>query len=378
VLIAIEASAAMTGHRTGVGQYTAHLMGELERIGGDDVEFVYFSNRRDATGLDQVVPGAEQAHYPRNGIRSRLVWLQVGIPRSIRQIEPDVCHFPNQLLPVVGRRSVPTVVTIHDAAVFRHPRTVRTRTLAVHRALLAAARYGRTLIVTPTRSVRDEIVDLLSLPPDRVFAVPEGVAPAFTPSREAEDDVIVRSYGLHEPYVLSVGTLEPRKNHARLIQAFTQMVAEDRSPHHLVLVGDRGWKDDGLLTELRQHPLADRIHLPGYVPREHLPALYRSAAVFAFPSLYEGFGLPVAEALACGTPVLISTDPALCEVAANAAVRANPLSVDEIAAGLHALLHNTPLRARLSTAGVERARRLTWTRCAAGTLAVYREALSLA
>jgi alpha-1,3-rhamnosyl/mannosyltransferase len=175
---------------------------------------------------------------------------------------------------------------------------------------------------------------------------------------------------------LSVGTLEPRKNQARLIDAFSRLVQQERLPHHLAIVGAHGWKEGAIRSHARRSGVVDRIHFLGYVPAADLPGLYRAAAAFAFPSFYEGFGLPVLEALACGVPTLVSTDPALLEVAgAGTVVTADPHSTEDIAAGLWDLLTNEPLVAQLRKRGLIRAAEFSWDRSAAEACQIYRELL---
>jgi alpha-1,3-rhamnosyl/mannosyltransferase len=246
------------------------------------------------------------------------------------------------------------------------------------------------LLMAVSESARQDILHYLKVPPDRVRVVYEGIGAQF---RRAEAVPLVMANGdcngavslpdvaevrarhaLTFPYILTVGTLEPRKNHRRLIQAFTHLVQQERLPHHLVIAGTRGWKDRPLWIEARQSAMGDRIHFLGYVPAANLPGLYQGASAFAFPSLYEGFGLPVLEALACGVPTLISTDAALTEVAGHGTtVAAEAMSVEDIAAGLYRLLTDAALTVRLRERGFARARDFSWDRCAAETYRLYQE-----
>jgi alpha-1,3-rhamnosyl/mannosyltransferase len=262
-------------------------------------------------------------------------------------------------------------------SVFRCPEHHPLKTVAVHRAIIPAVARRASVVVTVSESARRDIHSYLDLPRERVRVIHEGINPRFQVEHDEEAMARIRGlYGISYPYVLSVGTVEPRKNHSGLIGAFAQLIMQERMPHHLVIVGPRGWKESGLLQVMRTCGVAERIHFLGYVPEAHLPSLYQGADAFAFPSWYEGFGLPVLEALASGVPTLISHDPALCEVAgAGTTLIADPASVDDMAAGIHRLLTDAPLRQRLTALGRRRASQFSWERCATETFAVYRDAM---
>jgi glycosyltransferase involved in cell wall biosynthesis len=382
MLVGIEASAALGTRRTGVGNYVAHVIAGLQRLSEaqDELRFVYFSNRCGEEPSDHDAPLPSARLYTQDRLPSRMLWLQFGLPRSVARTRPDIVHFPNHLGPVVRDLDTPFVVTIHDMSVYRFPHFHHWKTVSMHRLIIPALARRTCLILTVSESARHDIVHYLRVPPEKVRVVYEGVAPRFQPTAPADGPPateVAERYGLSFPYVLTVGTLEPRKNHARLIDAFTSLVRQERIPHHLVIVGEQGWKTEHLRVQVEERGDADRIHFLGYVPTRDLPYLYRAASAFAFPSLYEGFGLPVLEALACGTPTLISNDPALTEVAGQGTVVvADPRSVQDIATGLYNLLSDEALSARLGQSGLERARGFSWDRCAAQTLDLYREALS--
>ncbi|HWE61034.1 MAG TPA: glycosyltransferase family 1 protein [Chloroflexota bacterium] len=381
MLIGIEVSSAVAQRRSGVGNYTMNLVAELRRLHAANAEasFLYFANRGERLDLSSTdAPGLARI-YPRDRLPSRMVWMQAGLPRSIARTRPDICHFPNHLAPLFRMDIAPYILTLHDMSVYRCPEHHALKTVLTHRTIMAhAARHARA-IVTVSESARQDILHYLKVPPERVRVVYEGAGSRFqalAAPGDADDQVVRQRYGLPEHYILTVSTLEPRKNHARLIQAFTQLVQQEGLPHHLVVVGARGWKERALFETAARHNLSGRIHFLGYVPSADLPGLYRAASLFAFPSLYEGFGLPVLEAMACGVPCIISTDPALREVAgAEAAVVVDPHSVADIAAGLHRVLANPRLARQLQAKGIARASTFGWQTCAAETYALYREVL---
>jgi glycosyltransferase involved in cell wall biosynthesis len=268
-------------------------------------------------------------------------WYPFLIPRG----GLDVLHCPTYRGPLRSR--VPVVVTVHDLAVFRHPETFNrwTRTyspLVVPRVLAVAAR-----VIAVSEFTRRELVDILGVPVEKIRVVPNGVERAFEPEGAAAEG----------DYVLAVGTLEPRKNLPRLVEAARRADVELR------VVGARGWGD--VQVE------GNGVRWLGEVSDEELARLYRGALCLAYPSLYEGFGIPVLEAMACGTPVVTSAGGATEEVAAGAAVLVDPLDPQSIAAGIE---QASGRREELRREGLERAKRFTWADAARATAEVYREA----
>lgn len=271
----------------------------------------------------------------------------------------------------------PYVVTMHDLVAFRLPESMpfldrhRLRLLSGN-TLLRAAR-----IFTVTHAMQREISDYFQIDPARIDVTPNALDPMFQPVDDFAVHAALRTkYRLPERYVLYVGLLQPRKNLARLARAFAQLVREG-FPHTLVITGKKAWLYEEMLREIDVLGLANRIHFTDYVDREDLPALYAAADAFAFVSLYEGFGIPVIEALACGTPVVASTDPALVEVAGGAALHANPLDVDDIAMQLRRALTDNTWRAEVRTRGLAQAQQYTVEALGHAVLAGYDRALDL-
>jgi len=275
--------------------------------------------------------------------------------------EVDVFHSTAYALP--RRRRCPVVCTVHDLALLRYPHlgTAQMRSL-VERTV---AQLGEVdMVIAVSRATRDDLIELGNVDPARVRVVYNGVSPHFQPTSRGAPAI---------PYVLHVGTIEPRKNLANLIRGFAIAVAREHLPHHLVLAGAEGWGKEDLPALAAQLGIADRIERRGWVDPTQLPELYGGAAAFAYPSLYEGFGLPVLEAMACGTPVLTSEHGALAEVAGSAAQLCNPNDPESIARGLTEILTDRDRAATLTARGHDRASQFSWTRCATETLRVYRD-----
>jgi glycosyltransferase involved in cell wall biosynthesis len=264
-------------------------------------------------------------------------------------------------------------VTIHDLAFLRWPDQVPTRRYRYLSRELTASAKRASRILAVSEATKWDIVERFEIDPAKIVCTPLGVDARFRPvTADALNEFRVAK-GIKRPYILSVATLEPRKNLLRLLDAFA-MVA-DLVPHDLVLVGPEGWLMKTIHERLQRSALADRVRVTGFVPDEELPAWYSGADLFAYPSLYEGFGLPPLEAMACGVPVLTSNCSSLPEVVGDAALTVEPTQTEAIADGMSHLLTDESLAADLRLRGPHRAAGFTWERTAALTVAAYREAV---
>lgn len=355
----------LKGRMSGVGYYTARLMESLANGAGEGVleRLVVLSNRR-----VNVPENVRVEVYGRRRLGVRSLWMQLVLPRILSELKPDLVHFTNYLAPVMAR--VPYVVSFHDMTLSLFPgyHTLKKRLLTSSLIPLVARRAR--LILTPSASTRRDVVRLLGIAPQRVRVIPYAAAPLFRPAREGAELLGAR-YGLRPPYFLYVGTLEPRKNLVRALRAFAP-VAATRPDQRFVFVGERGWKYQEVLREARRPELAGRVLFLGYVPEEHLPLLYTHASALVYPSLYEGFGLPVVEAMACGTPVLTSRSSSLAEIAEGSALLVDPEDETALAEGLRALSGDPELRRALAHRGLERAAAYSWERTGRETVAAYR------
>lgn len=273
-----------------------------------------------------------------------LLWYPLLLPRKARDL--DVLHCPTFRAP--PRCRVPLVVTVHDLAVLRHPLTFNRWTRGYSRALVPRAVRAASLLIAVSEFTRAELIELLAIPEERVKVVPNGVEADFRPDGPAAEG----------EYVLAVGTLEPRKNLVRLAEAAHRLGLELR------VAGAHGW--GGVR-------LPQGVRTLGFVPDARLAELYRGAICLAYPSLYEGFGIPILEAMACGAPVVTSRGGATEETAGGAAVLVDPLDPSAIAAGIEGTVAR---RGELRAAGLARAAPFTWARAAAETGEVYREAVT--
>jgi glycosyltransferase involved in cell wall biosynthesis len=367
MIVGIDAT-TLKGRLSGVGYYTARLIDSLANGAGEGVldDIVVLSNQ--AVPL----PPLRRLRVHEGGrFRVRSIWMQFMLPAILRELRPDIVHFTNYLAPATCE--TPYVLSIHDMSLQLFPECHTWRKRLLSARLLPLAARGARLILTPSESTRRDVVRLLGTDPARVRVIPYAASPRF--AAVAPDYAsLERRFGVRPPYFLYVGTLEPRKNLERTLRAFAR-VARALPEHSFVLVGQRGWKYAATLREAARPELQGRVVLAGYVPEQDLPELMSGAVAFVYPSLYEGFGLPVVEAMACGTPVLTSRSSSLAEIADGAALLVEPKDESALADALVALATDPALRAGLVERGARRSADYSWDRTGRETVAAYQEVL---
>jgi glycosyltransferase involved in cell wall biosynthesis len=351
-----------TAQRAGIGYYTEHLVDALlaTRAPGDEV--VLIGNRK--LGLD--ITEKWGARLRIGGAPVRYLWMQADASRLLREVGADFAVFPNYLAPLVS--PCPYLNIVHDLALVRTPEFFNLRKRLLVQALLPIVAQAAAGVGTVSEASRRDVVAMLSVPEHRIVMLPGAPHPTCRPSSDLDVARVRRRYHLGRPYVLSVGTLEPRKNLPMLLEAFDRLLARagTRSAElDLVTVGGRGWRDQHLRAELERRLPSGRVHAIGYVPEEDLVALYGGAEVLAYPSHFEGFGLPALEAMACGTPVVASDILALREVTAGAAVLVPPGDESALADRIAALVEDPALRAAARQRGLARASFFRWENSAA-------------
>jgi glycosyltransferase involved in cell wall biosynthesis len=301
----------------------------------------------------------------------------VAIAVAARRRRLDLVHDPSGIAPFPFSRPIAPfrrVVTIHDAIGFRDPGGYPWLNRLLQRRYLPAMLPNVDAVITVSRHARADLEHFLPRLPLPAYVVPPALSGQFRPVREEERRPALARLGLQRPYILSVGAMQERKNLRRLVRAFARLHAR-RPEYQLVLAGPTLWRYTSLWDEIAQAGVTPHVVIPGYVADADLAALYSGAALFAFPSRYEGFGMPVLEAMACATPVVCSNTTSLPEAAGDAALLVDPLDVEALAAAMQRVLDDQPLADRLRRAGTARARLFSWDRAAAQTAAVYRRLL---
>ena len=305
-------------------------------------------------------------------LRARRGWLRAALPWRLWRDRVTLVHLPSTILPPL--LPCPAVVTVHDLAWARYPETydpadLRMQTRVVPRSLRRAAH-----IITVSHSTARDLTETLDVPAERITAIPLGVSPTFSPHGPAlSPDAFPGAERLAGGYLLHLATggPHPRKNVAGLLEAYARLRADQPAPP-LVVAGDvASERGRALMDTAADLGLADHVIFPGQVSEAVLPALYRSAALLVYPSLYEGFGLPILEAMASGLPVITSNRSSMPEVAGDAAILVDPESVEDLTAALRQALTDDALRRDLAQRGLDRSRKFTWERTARETVAVY-------
>lgn len=371
MLIAIDCRTALA-RKTGDRTYTLNLLRGLAKLhqAGEVPHDWRFQLLLDAPDTESVLP--ESPIFETQVLRapnSRL-WTLWALPIHARRARLDLVHV-QYLAPWV--LNCPFVCTIHDVVWRVLPQTFPTKDRIVMRALMPSAARRAARILTGTHSSQNDIARFLRVPKSKIGVTPYAVDEAFyAPVAPERIEAVRAKYRLgNAPYILSVGVQQPRKNVPRLIAAFLQLKAAHPDwPHQLVVTGKRGWGKTSSPTT--HHP---SLNFTGYVADDELPALYSGAQVFAYPSLYEGFGLPIIEAQACGCPVLTSNRSSMAEVAGDAAQLVDPRSVESIARGLETLMQDGARREELKQLGLKRAHEFSIEMQARATLEEYRLAL---
>lgn len=320
-------------------------------------------------------PAGLHVHRSRWNTRSpwrRIAWEQTRLAVLSRDL--DLLHGLAFAAPLASR--CPTVVTVHDLSFLRFPEAFRraNRTYLAWITRLSTRRAARVIAVS--ESTRRDVIDLCGVPEARVVTVPNGVDEQYCPAEPAAVAEFRRRKGLPERFLLYLGTLEPRKNLEALIAAYARLPERAGAGRpKLVIAGGKGWFFETIFARVAELGLADDVLFPGYVPAAELPWWYRAAELFVYPSRFEGFGLPVLEAMACGTPVVTTTASSLPEVAGDAALLVDPDDTAGLTAALSRVLTDAALRADLGEAGLRQAARFSWARTAAQTAQVYRAIL---
>jgi glycosyltransferase involved in cell wall biosynthesis len=353
--------------KAGIGQYISRLVQALAEADRQD-EFVIYQSRRDSSRL------VDAPNFTR---RSLLTPSHHRFERQALSVELfadglDMLHSPDFIQPAYIR--FPSVITVHDLAFLLYPRFLTKQSARYYGQVDLASRQAKQ-IVAVSQSTKRDIIRLLGVPADRVTVIYEAANPIFRPlDRHQASRYVAERYGIEDKFILFVSTIEPRKNLPTLLQAFRRL----RDLHHttvkLVVAGHKGWLVDSTTKAVSDLGIDGDVRFLGPVPNEELLYLYNSATVFAFPSYYEGFGLPPLEAMACGTPVVVSNTSSLPEVVGDAGQLVDPNDPEAWSVSLWRVLSEPELRAEMCEKGLARVNAFSWQRAAREHLQVYQAA----
>jgi glycosyltransferase involved in cell wall biosynthesis len=356
---------ALSPQPGGIGRYTWELAKGL--AGRDDLDQLSFFGR--GRLIDEPRHLIEGREFPRR----RKLLRRIDAWRMKRTLRSSVVHGPNYFLPAAVESGV---ITVHDLSVFKFPETHPSARLRAFEQLFKSSLDRSAHIITDTETIRQELVATFSVRPETVTAIPLGVDPRFKPTDGSPSEALT-SWGLSlGGYGLCVSTLEPRKKIRELLLAWERLPAEIRNRFPLALAGGSGWENDDLHAEIERAVGDGWLRPLGFVDDERLPELYAGAALFIYPSVYEGFGLPPIEAMASGVPVIVANRSCLPEVCGEAARYVDPDDLGAFASTIEASLRDAAWRTEAIAQGVERAGQFTWDRCVERTIGVYRKVIN--
>lgn len=380
--IGFDVTAALT-QGGGIGRYTRELIHALVDE-GQAYQFRLFSALPpESLPVPDSLPDAPHVHYRPAPINERWLyrlWYRAHLPVPVQTFTGpvDLFHSPDFVLPPV-RGHIPTILTVHDLSFVHYPETFPPRLVSYLNSVVPDSISRASHILADSLSTKRDLTTVWEVPDIKVTVLYSGVNERFQPVRDERVlSALRQKYSLGDsPFILTVGTIQPRKNYEMLVRAFGRL--DNRLPHRLVIAGGQGWLFDELLAEIERLGLDERVRLTGFVDDVDLPALYSAADLFAFPSLYEGFGLPLLEAMACGTPVIASNASSLPEVAHQgnqpAAVLLSPTSEQDWTAVMMTLLQDHGARQALVEAGFRQVTRFRWRNSARQLIDLYEELL---
>ena len=373
----ILATDAVTPPLTGIGRYTWELGTRLPALVAPDTLRFISRGRWVDTLATQLTPAPARAAIRRSVLRSRLaamayalIWPVV-MRQRLRRVPNSLYHGTNFYIPPGADRAV---ATFHDLSIYRYPEFHPASRVEFMQRAIPASLKRADFLITVSEFTRREVLDYFGWPQDRIRAIPLGVTAHYHPHSAQQTQATLAPLGLqHGQYALCTATIEPRKNIERLLQAYALQPIADRRRYPLVLAGGRGWNDAQLIQRIAAAQAEGWLHHLGYVDQSLLPQLIAGARCFIFPSLYEGFGLPVLEAMASGVPVVTADCASLPEVAQGAALLVNPLELESIAAGITRALQDDDWCHHAVAAGLRVAAEYSWDKTAQQTVEVYRQ-----
>jgi glycosyltransferase involved in cell wall biosynthesis len=377
VRIALNAqllSSAASYRAAGINRVLHQLLAELPSVPGDEQYLVYAphseANRR---LLRAPRVNARLTRLPVDRPPVRIAWEQTVLPVELLREGADLLHALGFVSPIAWRGR--TVVTVYDLSFLRFPETFNRSNRMYLGNFTPPSLRRADRVITISEETRRDVIELCGVAPERVTPILLAADERFRAAAPDAVRAFRRRQGLPDRFVLYQGTLQPRKNVETLVRAYARLRGQGSDDHILVLAGPRGWQYEPIFELIRQLGLEPYVTFPGFVPDDELALWYSSAAVFAFPSRYEGFGLPLLEAMACGAPVVSSSASSLPEVVGDAGVLVDPSDVEGLCSALCQLLEDEPRRQALAAAGRVRAQTFSWRRTASETVQVYREVL---
>ncbi len=354
--------------RAGISKYTKNLIESLAEVDRQN-EYTLFCNTKSRCDWSKYGNIQEKViRLPNLGRFTEKFWEEILLPRELKNI--DIFHSPRFMLP--RRKPCKFIDTIHDLTFKKFPRLFTKDTFTYVNNWVELAVKSADKIIAVSDNTKKDLIDLFNAPEEKIEVIYEGVEEIYRPLKlESSLRGIKDKYNLPEKFILFVGTIEPRKNLKKLIEAFGEFKKSGPAEHKLVIAGGRGWQYEDIFKAVGKLGLSKEIIFPDYIPERDLPLIYNAADLFVYPSLYEGFGLPVLEAMACGVAVITSNVSSLPEVAGDAAVLVDPDDTRAIAEAMENVLQDNDLKRKMIENGLKRAAMFSWQEMAKKTLEVY-------
>ncbi|MDO8311854.1 MAG: glycosyltransferase family 1 protein [Sideroxyarcus sp.] len=361
------------GEQAGIGHYTSYVVHSLLAYDQKNTYVLFFDHRAPDLSAFQRFSNVQIRHLPLSKYKKFLpiAYAHAVVPQVISRADLDVFHAPANILPLGYNK--PSVITIHDLAIYREPSWFPRQALSTGVLVPRSLRQANRIIAVSQFTAQD-ITSLFHISPQKIQVIHEGVEQFTVPVKAAQH--AKKHFAIRKPYFFFVGTLEPRKNLPHAIRAYAAFVRDgEKLAQHteFLIAGAKGFHAEEIATTIRKEGMEDKVRVLGYVSHEEKLALIKGAAAFIFPSLYEGFGLPILEAMQLGTPVIASDTSSITEIVGRAGILVDPKNVEELAQAMGSLLMNTKLRRELISSGKRKATQFTWEQTARETLKVYEQ-----
>jgi glycosyltransferase involved in cell wall biosynthesis len=354
-------------NNSGVQYYTKHLYNAIKKLNPVNLEVQLYKQNTNPRFPSFLSP-VSRLLTPSKIRLSRILNENLRLPKYLTRNSLDLYHSPNYVLPFFLKS--PSLVTIHDLITLDYPKLCKWESVLYFKLALPRSIKKANKIVTVSEKTKTDIQTRFKIPNEKIVVTHLGISSIF---RKTVDKEVLSYYSITDKYILFVGNIEPKKNLVRLLQAYNKLNLSKNLTHKLVISGRKGWKCKKVFSTVKKLKLQESVIFTGYVPENDLPVLYSMADLFVFPSIYEGFGIPPLEAMACEVPILTSNTGALPETTGGNCLLVNPYNVNEIADGIHKLLVNEKLRKYYIEKGRNWVKQFTWERTAKKTLQVYNQ-----
>lgn len=359
------------GNKGGIRIYTCNLIKQLNTIDKSNKYYLIHGESKD----NQIYKANEEILVKKYSLSkgSTAIWRYISTPLKLKSMNQlDIVHDTYEIGPLSVKMPFKKIITVHDLSPFLFPNTFSSSNVLFHKLFFSKTLRSVDKIITVSENTKCDLVTHFNVPEDKIKVIFNGVDPKFKPLDKNDVNQSINKYNINFPYILYVGTLEPRKNLPTLLKAYSQLKKKNIN-HKLVIAGRKGWKYHDIFETIDKLNIKNEVIFTGYVLENDLPALYNAASLFVYPSIYEGFGLPPLESMACGTPVITSNTSSLPEVVGNAGITVNPKDIDMLATAMYEVLTNDSLMKEMTKKGLERAKLFSWKSCAVETLKVYEE-----